>query len=64
MQRTHCTLSNQCLVTNKIYRAGFPKHFYKRPSLKKLKKLWPLQTILLKKLPLKTPKTFFCADHH
>ena len=39
---------------------GYPKHFFKWLPLKKLKKLWPPSTRLLKKLPLKAPKTFFC----
>ena len=37
---------------------GFPNFFQKSP-ITKLKKLWPPPTRLLKKLPLKTPTTFF-----
>ena len=43
--------------------AGFSKLFFQKAFIKKIKKLWPPPTRLLKKLSRKTAKTFFAIHH-
>ena len=67
---------NVQITYNRMYRSGFPKLFCKWYPLKNLKKSWPLSKIpktllfsatreylvLVSKLQIITPKTFFCSS--
>ena len=57
----YCKIKDPLRVNKKLSRAGYPELFYKRPPLKKLKKLWPHSTILLKP-PIKTCSYQICTS--